>query len=800
MIDALSGLFALLVRRPLVALTAIAVITAGLVFGASGVTLDGDLARLLPESAESVKGLERLQKVYGDEIGRITVVLSASDDVEQSELIAAADGLVPKLSSIDGVDRIEAKQPQARLDDLRLLYLDKPDLETIEQRIGERVKWEKKRANPLFVDLGGGEPPELDFSDIEEKYSSGSGYFVGDSGRLLVFVRPNFSATDLDRTKSLVENVQTETSSYLSDENPKIEAAYTGRYVKRIEQQSLLIEDIGKATSIALLLLALLLLGYFRSFVTVVEVLIPLVVGTAAAMTIATMLFGSLNILTGFLGAILLGLGVDYGIHLVSRLHEELRDKSLERAIKETFETTGKANLFAGMTTAAALGSLTVSSFRAFLEFGVIALIGIACILTAYLLVLPSLAAVARKISDLHRPSLSSLAGSRLDSWLASHDASEREQLFGKARRVARSVLVGSFVVAALGAWQIDLDTSFENLTITNTETWRLDQRVNEILGESQTPAVVLVESAEHERDVVETLEARMDSDPEAIQKILSRRDVLPDDEAEKVEIIESIADKLRDVPERARSDELRDFLAEVDGILEMAPIEMEDLPVSIRRPFSRADGEGSVVLVLPGLDLNDLANSQRFVELVQDLPGPDGDRIDALSDAMLLTEIFEFVQADIMWMVVITFIGLVLIAFLAFGFRRDAFIMLGTLGLSLAVALGAMGLLDVDFNFINVMIIPIWLGLGVDASFHILMHIRQHADRVSSHVTTTGAVAAAFLTSMTGFGAMIVSHHNGLSSLAAVAIIGLSSILVVNLAVATLLSTRAQSQSEQNR
>ena len=109
------------------------------------------------------------------------------------------------------------------------------------------------------------------------------------------------------------------------------------------------------------------------------------------------------------------------------------------------------------------------------------------------------------------------------------------------------------------------------------------------------------------------------------------------------------------------------------------------------------------------------------------------------------------------------------------------------------------MGLLGVDFNFINVMIVPIWLGLGVDASFHVIMHVRAHPGETGSHVTTVGSVAAAFLTSMTGFGAMSMSHHNGLASLASVAIVGLGVILFVNVAVATILSSNsARSTREQ--
>lgn len=793
MIDALSGLFGVLIRRPWAVLVSIAIVTVGLVVGASGVRLDGDLARLLPESARSVQGLQRLEEVYGDQIGRVTVILSTTD--ESVELEAEADAVRAALAELPGVDRAESRKPQSLLGDLRLVYLDEADLESVRERIAKRIKWEKKRANPLFVDLGSGKPPEVDVSDIEAKYGGDTPYYRSDEGQILVFVRPTFSATDLDQTEDLVAEVEETTRSVLAERGAEVRASFTGRYVKRIEQQSLMIADIGKATSVAFVLLALLLLIYFRSFVTMSQVILPLVVGTAAAMTLATLMFGSLNILTGFLGAILLGLGVDYGIHLVSRFHEERQRMELSEAMLETFRTTGKANLFAGMTTAAALGSLTVSSFRAFFEFGIIALVGIVCILLAYTIVLPALAVATERLSSKNRPSLASWLGEIVSDRVTSGSSSPLSSKMTK--RVAYGVLGLAAVVAALGLGSVKFDSSFDNLTITNTPSWELDQLVNDILGESQTPAVVLVENAEHEAAVVEELEKRAMDDTEAVQKVIARRDLLPGNQSSKLGTLRRIKDDLEDVPKRARSEELESFLTEIDGILDTAPVELSDLPKSLSRPFSRTDGEGSVVLVLPGLDLNDLENSRRFVRQIQDLPGASGDSIDALSDAMLLTEIFDFVQSDIQWMIGLTFIGLLLIALLAFGPRRDALVLLGTLSLSLGAALGLMGLLDVDFNFINVLIIPIWLGLGVDASFHVIMHIRQHPDRVGSHVATVGSVAAAFLTSMTGFGAMSLSHHNGLSSLASVAIVGLGTILVVNVAVATILSSNARSKGE---
>ena len=78
-------------RRPVAFLLLFAVVSVGLFFGASHVRLDGDLARLLPDSSPTVIGLRKLERVYGDEIGRVTVVLSGPDAQRNRDAAAGSD-------------------------------------------------------------------------------------------------------------------------------------------------------------------------------------------------------------------------------------------------------------------------------------------------------------------------------------------------------------------------------------------------------------------------------------------------------------------------------------------------------------------------------------------------------------------------------------------------------------------------------------------------------------------------------------------------------------------------------------
>jgi predicted exporter len=524
-------------------------------------------------------------------------------------------------------------------------------------------------------------------------------------------------------------------------------------------------------------------------------VVIPLVVGTAAGMSFAVGVFGNLNILTGFLGAILMGLGVDYGIHLISRYLDVRRSTGLGPAESwvQGFATAGRASIYAGLTTMIALGSLAVSTFRAFYEFGVIAMGGIVLILLSYALLLPVMLFVIPE--RFLRPSLASVVGGFLDRRLRGF-APEERGMHLKVMVVAGSVAVLSALGMGLaGGPSLAFDRTFASLAMTEGEAWRLDEMVNDVLGESQTPAVVMVEDATHRAAVIAELKRRQGLEGGvAIGGVLSIDDVVPTDQARKLEILEGLKSRIDGVPAAARSQELVDFMEEIERTVAHGPITRDNLPGSLSKPFSRTDSaDAGIVLVLPGVDLNTAEGSELFTRMVRGLPGAHGGEVDAIADSMLLVDIMGFVVADTEWMVGLTFVGVLGVALFAFGWRRETLLVVVFLTVSIVSALGTVALMGQTYNFINVLVFPIWLGLGVDASFHLLIHLRAHPEKFGDLVSTTVSVMAAFLTSIIGFAALTLSHHQGLNSLGWVASIGLVMILAVNAAIAGVLGATAQ-------
>ena len=791
-----EGLVEVFARRTRVILAAAFVLTCLAGWSASRLELQADLERLLPEAAPSVQGLARLQEDYGY-IGRLTVVLDGPPEA----LPQAAADVAEALARVPHVERTEHERPVDFFRERRLLYVDYDDLAEATRRIQARLAWEKKRANPLFVALRDEEPPSVDLDDLEEKYGEvdEQRYYQNEDGsRLLVFVFLDFSPSDLALARQAVAAVDDAADAALAAHHPGVSAELTGRYKKRIDQQDSLTDDLSQASVVAVALLVLFLLVYFRGIVAPVLVAIPLVAGTLWAFAWAQLVFGTLNILTGFFGAVLLGLGVDYGIHLLSRFVEARHEGHGPRAAMEhTLASAGRASLFAGMTTMVAFASLTASSFRAFFEYGVIALGGMALLIAANVVVLPCLLFLVAGTRFEPRRLLTVSLAERL---ARSGDSGSS----GPSRRAATAAMTGLVValglVAAMGIGRLDFEYDFSKIQATDLRSWHLDGEVDAMLELSQIPAVVLTESREHAERVVAELRERAESLPQGwtVDRVMSVEELLPARQSDKRALIRSLERSFASIPSRAIEGELAEFQAEIRHTLELRRVTVDDLPISLRAPFARRDGgdAGSVVLVFPGIALHDAAEMAEFAEVIRQLPGPrslgEASTIDAMSDSLLLVDILDFVAHDSLRVLLITLSGLVLTAVLAFRDVRRTALLLGTLGVSVFVAAGLVGLLGIKFNFINMLVLPIWLGLGVDAAFHLMIRREESPDDLAGFLSTSGAVGAAFGTSMIGFGSMLVTEHAGLFSLGALAVVGLGAILLVSTLVQTVAFLRA--------
>ena len=225
-----------------------------------------------------------------------------------------------------------------------------------------------------------------------DKLLFGEPYILSyDKTTLILNVIPNFTMLDISKLVDGVDAVQEAVDSVLED-YPDVKAGLTG--IMPVEHDEMVYgeKSIGYTTVIALVAVFFLLVISFRMWVAPVLGLLNLVVGIIWAMGLASILVGTLNIMTYMMAVILIGLGIDFSIHMITGFTEgRSLGKQVRAAMEETFLKSGKGILTGGLTTCIAFLTLSISSSRGMKELGVIAGGGLIAILIVTFLFLPSL-------------------------------------------------------------------------------------------------------------------------------------------------------------------------------------------------------------------------------------------------------------------------------------------------------------------------------------------------------------------------------------------------------------------------
>jgi uncharacterized protein len=211
----------------------------------------------------------------------------------------------------------------------------------------------------------------------------------------------------------------------------------------------------------------------------------------------------------------------------------------------------------------------------------------------------------------------------------------------------------------------------------------------------------------------------------------------------------------------------------------EAAPFGEDDLPADLVNRWHSHTGEYRVA-VYPAKDLNDNDELRRFVTAVQELaPNATGAPMVSLEAGEAVVK--AFVQAFLLALVGIVIILLILLRSL----KYTALVLLPLLLSSLFTASFTV-LLDVPFNFANIIALPLLLGLGIDSSLH-MVHRSLNNEMVSEvlvHTSTARAIFYSALTALVDFASLMFSSHQGTASMGIMLTVGLTFTLVCTLAV----------------
>jgi len=286
--------------------------------------------------------------------------------------------------------------------------------------------------------------------DLSEELRTPKPYISEDHTMLFMVAQPRFASQRGVEYSRLITNFVETSIEESGAQSLGIRVRQTGTYSFNTATTAAVNKDMLRTTIISSIGVFVIFILAFGSFFYSVIAVIPLLVSVILTMAWAKFAVNGFNLVTTFLPALVLGLGIDYAIHIISRYAEERSNgRSLNRALHTSILTKGKASLFAAVTTSLVFVGLLTAKSRALYEMGAITSVGVMVAFLATIFLVPALITLSHHLFKIRRKEGIVTLAPRMTGFF--------HLITGRARAVFVIILILTFFVTFQAA-----RTSFE--------------------------------------------------------------------------------------------------------------------------------------------------------------------------------------------------------------------------------------------------------------------------------------------------------------------------------------------------
>lgn len=681
----------------------------------------------------------------------------------------------------------------------------------------------------------GGTPPS---PGMEALFSAGQEaesrtYITYDDNRVyLVTCRPRTEELHeqaVGRLRQLMVETQREVSG--------VNAGLTGELVLELDEMVQSQKDGTLATTVSLILVILIFIYGYHSLERPLKANLCLVVGLAYAMAFSTAVIGHLNILTITFAPMLIGLAIDFGVHLVTRFEEELgRGHGQEQAMETALVFTGQGICTGALTTAGAFLAMSITNFRGIQEMGIICGGGLLVCLLPMMTLLPALLLRGPNRRPLATP-------------VALPDRRARiENLWLDRPRLVLLLTAGLCVGAAIPLPKVFFDYNLLNMQSETLPSVIYEKRLINAVGRSALFGAVMLDSLPE----AYALQARLTNLPSVASAelggVTGLTGYLTQDPTRKLELVRQIKEDVVSVhfappdPQPVQLQELSSTLLILYGYLSWAVREVrQDLTpegtnlcaalqatgeaiiefrreLVLRDPLECARSLAAYQTAL----LRDVRENFRVLQTqetgsrltVEDLPPVLRQRVVGITGKYLLqiypkgdawqrqvqqqfvrevrsvapkvtgtpVQLYEYttlLKNSYQEAALYSLLAIILLVWLHFHSVTCVALALLPVFIGTLWMTGLMGLFDIPFNPANIMTLPLVIGIGVTNGIHVLNRFSEERTPSILARSTGKAVIVSGLTTIVGFGSLMLGKHRGIESLGFIMAVGTTTCMV---------------------
>ena len=605
----------------------------------------------------------------------------------------------------------------------------------------------------------------------------------------LLTVTPVLDTTRLSPARPALDAIEAAVASLPPEIAAPVEIGITGEPALRAEEIDSVFGTIGISTGLSLLLVFALLRTGLRASGRSVVGFIALLISIFLTTGFAAVSVGTLNLVSVAFVVLMVGMGVDFAIHILAHI-AEIRRQGVPPvdAVVLTGTRTGMALMLNAATAALAFLAFATTDFTGMAQLGVIGSGGVVLALAVAATLIPAVIAFRPRTAGTVDPRPEPMA------------------------RVGRRWRALPFVVLAVGAaalypaLQVRFDPDPMALRDPAAPSVAAFRTLSESPQTNPYRANVLAPSAEAAAEIA----ARFEDVP-GVAGAVTIEDLIPQDQDTKLmlldiaapsiehavsgaptelvaaptdgPVIERLQGRLADLPGAGgrlaaalaeyqavrtpvtdaalEQDLFRSFpllMGRLKAMLGADYVTVETLPEQMLRRYVSPEGVYRVE-ILPAEDLRHPAALEHFVETVQAI-APE-----AAGGPMQLEAAGRTVGESMLRATFLAALATGLLAWMATRRLVDTAAILLPLVVGGIVTAAASVVLGMPFNYANVIVLPLMLGLGVASGVHIAVRERRAPGAVFA-TSTPRAVLFSALTTIAAFGTLALSDHPGTASM----------------------------------
>jgi len=638
----------------------------------------------------------------------------------------------------------------------------------------------------------------------------------------------------ITRLRALVQETRAEV--------PGVNVGITGQPVLDQDEMDQSQKDTMVASGVSLLLCALIFIYGYHETGRPIKATLCLVVGLGYTLAFTTLVVGHLNILTITFVPMLIGLAIDYAVHLITRYEEELHHgKSNEEALTKAMVYTGQGIFTGAFTTAGAFLAMYLTHFQGIKEMGIICGGGLLVCLIPMMTMLPVLLLRGHQ--------------NDLDHKIRDDDRRARlENIWLQRPLVVVGVTATLCLLALLGARKMYFDYNLIKMQSPRLSSVVFEQTLLDsadksllygaVVADSLTNAVALQKKIEQLPSVATTdppfyrnflgtdlaekqrligeVKAEVAGlqfnplDPQpvnlpdlsstlfytacyaglAAQTTGTNEPVLT---AQLLSLEQSITD-LRQLVlganparqaeysaklalyQRALMTDLQDTFHLLQQQDDASSPRVDDLPPALHHRFIGVNGK-FLIQVYPKEDVWQRGPQERFVsDLRRVVESPGTGTAMVTGTPVQLYEYETLLKDSYIQAAKYSLAAIALMVLLHFRSFTALILALIPVAIGTLWLAGFMGWLGVPINLANIMTLPLVIGIGVTNGIHILNRYAEEGTPGILSRSTGKAVLVSGLTAIAGFGSLMMAEHRGIRSLGIIMSTGIATCMIAGL------------------